>query len=160
MIGHVDLERVSIPMTSRVAHPQTDPGPRVGTRDDGNDSVGVRALEQDQHVVGGLQDFDLSRYVQRARDARREAGYVRLDIPPAVLFLQSRRPRLIGHLPVRRFYDQTLTAVVIVGHRMFFDVLGPRGRAAPESLQVWLAIESSRRREGRGPGQRTRMKER
>ena len=58
MIGHVDLERVSIPMTSRVAHPQTDPGPRVGTRDDGNDSVGVRALEQDQHVVGGLQDFD------------------------------------------------------------------------------------------------------
>ena len=65
VVGDVDDERVAVPAAARIAHPHIDPRARgrPGCRRD--DAVGMRALEEDQHVVGRLENLDLCRHVHR-----------------------------------------------------------------------------------------------
>ena len=113
VIGHVDDQRIPLPVAARVPHPQLDVSSDMWTSVDGDDAIGVVVLVDDHHLPRRLKNphrisiVDARHTVQKA--SRDRINVLRLR-RVTVLVIEKlgflRRPRLVRNLPVRRVHNR------------------------------------------------------
>ena len=158
--GHLDDERISLPVATRVSHPQFDGVSDMRTPVQGDDTRAMVELLEDHHVSGRLNKLKGS-LIKHAWYAAWKATQVWVDVLPlrqvrvvVIDLLPFRpRPRLVGNSAVRRVHNQTLMVGLVSAQqnvcliRSLFDVVQsePSPSVIPKSLNIRLAIRHSRR---------------
>ena len=154
VIGHVHDQRVPLPVTNRVAHPQLDAFADVPPPVQGNGARSVVELLEDHDGAGGLNNLKSS-LPEYARDTARKTTRVRVDVlgfrelGVVIVNLLPFRPRpgLVRKFPVRRVDNHAfpVSLKVLEGRESLLDVVRiVAGLVLPESLDIRLASSAVR----------------